>query len=63
MTKVKVINMDGDVVFQLDSTLLPEGLELVVEEEDDIDYDWDDTYPCGCCTCCGCMCGLEDDMY
>lgn len=19
-------------------------------------YDWDDTYPCGCCTCCGCMC-------
>lgn len=30
-------------------------------EDDDEYYDYDpldDTYPCGCCTCCGCLCWL-----
>lgn len=39
------------------------------EYYDDEYYDYDsldDTYPCGCCTCCGCLCDIlgeeeEDD--
>lgn len=27
------------------------------------DEEYDDTYPCGCCTCCGCFCDDEDDYY
>jgi len=38
------------------------GWEPYNDEEESEDDDWfDDTYDCGCCTCCGCMCGLDDE--
>lgn len=41
--------------------------EFVPEDDgyfDDPSYDdddwWDDTFPCGCCRCCGCMCDMDE---
>ena len=36
-----------------------------MDEEYEDGYDWDDsdTYPCGCCKCCGCDCWAYDDEY
>jgi len=33
------------------------------EDDDDCEHDWRDYYACenGCCSCCGCSCGWEDD--
>ena len=25
-----------------------------------VDYEDDDRYPCGCCTCCGCSCWIDE---
>lgn len=35
--------------------------EAEVEQVWDDYEEWSDTYECGCCTCCGCTCGLWDD--
>lgn len=34
----------------------------VEEEEGDWWDDYNDTYPCGCCMCCGCTCDWEYDL-
>lgn len=40
----------------------PEAV-AVWEDEEAEDF-YNDTYPCGCCTCCGCSCDFEyEDMW
>lgn len=37
---------------------------VAVWEDEEAEAFYDDTYPCGCCTCCGCICDFEyEDMW
>ena len=59
----KILSRDGVfgyVMMEFYVSELTENLNIMFYSENEYDP-WEDSYECGCCKCCGCMCWMEGE--